>query len=421
MKLINWKLARKQASNMDLQDRKVLVEGSAGSGKTIYAVHKSIKYALEHPRARIGVFRDTLPALKVTAWFEIKEALENYGIPFKENKSALESKITLMNGSIFFFRSLDNLKKIRSLNLDFIWVEQAEEIEWETYAELEKRLRGRVSKKDYGQLLLTVTPEQKTHWIYDYFHRQQRGKILHFHYTNNPFLPAEYVAEYEELKDIDYELYVKYTLGEWGTLSNIVYEKWDTKNLPGLVKKWTGGVDFGYNNPSVFLLIGWYDGEPYITKEVYRRQLTTTEFLKEITNLLREHGLEPHNIDTIYCDSSEPDRIEEFRQAGYNSQPGTKKFTERIDKVKRVQLHISSECIETTREIRSYKFRKDKDGNVLDKPVDKFDHAMDAMGYAIYGEIGDNTGNPFTFTDKRYEFTQKNKEQYQHRLPFTRS
>ena len=77
-------------------------------------------------QGRIGVFRRQCPPLKATAWFEIKEALDDYKIKYKENKSSLDPRITLFNGTIIRFRSLDDLRKIRSLNLDMVWVEQAE-------------------------------------------------------------------------------------------------------------------------------------------------------------------------------------------------------------------------------------------------------------------------------------------------------
>jgi phage terminase large subunit len=363
-----------------------LIEGSAGSGKTIYAVHKVLKYGLEHKNARIGVFRDTLPALKATSWLELREALENYGIPFYENKN--EGIIRLPTGSTILFKPLDDLKKIRSLNLDFVWVEQAEEISFAVFAELEKRIRGIVSKKSFGQFLLTVTPEGTDHWIYNYFHRQKRGTILHFHYTENPFLPEEYVKEYEELKEIDIELYYKYTLGKWGKLSNIVFENWDEQSPVSGVEKWTAGVDFGYNNPSCFLLIGWYDGEPYIVREVYKRRLTNPEFIDEIIAVLNDEGLTPGKLDKVYCDAAEPDRIQEFCQQGFDAVPGVKDVAARLETNRSVQIHISPGCVETKREIKNYKYQKDKDGNILDKPVDFKNHAMDAMGYDVYGVLG---------------------------------
>ncbi len=386
MKKITWRLSRKQKKNINRTDRKLLIEGSAGSGKTIYAVHKVLKYGLEHKNARIGVFRDTLPALKATSWLELREALENYGIPFYENKN--EGIIRLPTGSTILFKPLDDLKKIRSLNLDFVWVEQAEEISFAVFAELEKRIRGIVSKKSFGQFLLTVTPEGTDHWIYNYFHRQKRGTILHFHYTENPFLPEEYVKEYEELKEIDIELYYKYTLGKWGKLSNIVFENWDEQPPVSGVEKWTAGVDFGYNNPSCFLLIGWYDGEPYIVREVYKRRLTNPEFIDEIIAVLNDEGLTPGKLDKVYCDAAEPDRIQEFCQRGFDAVPGVKDVAARLETNRSVQIHISPGCVETKREIKNYKYQKDKDGNILDKPVDFKNHAMDAMGYDVYGVLG---------------------------------
>jgi len=121
---------------------------------------------------------------------------------------------------------------------------------------------------------------------------------------------------------------------------------------------------------------------------VYKRHLTTNDFIQKVNECLSSVDLTCRDIDTVYCDSSEPDRIEEFRRAGFEAIGGTKKFTERIDKVKTVKVHINPFCINTVKEIQSYKFKKDKDGNVEDKPIPRFDHAMDAMGYCVYGELG---------------------------------
>lgn len=386
MKQITWKLSRKQEKNIFRKDRKILVEGSAGSGKTIYAVHKTLKYGLENNNARIGVFRDTLPALKATSWLEIREALEEYGIPYNENKS--DGTIRLPSGSIISFKSLDDLRKIRSLNLDFIWVEQAEEIDFLVFIELEKRLRGKVSKKSYGQLLLTVTPEDTAHWIFNYFHRRKKGKILHFHYTENPFLPAPYVQEYEELKDIDFELWLKYTEGKWGKLSHIIFENWDEALPLRGVEFWSGGADFGYNNPSSFLLIGWIDREPYVVREVYKRRLTNQEFIEEIKAVLKEEGLSPSDLDKVYCDAAEPDRIEEFCENGFDAVGGVKNVAARLETTRSVKIHIGPACVKTKKEIKSYKYQKDRNGTILDKPVIFKDHSMDALGYNVYGVLG---------------------------------
>lgn len=386
---IKWKVSEKQAKHLGDKSRYLLIEGSAGSGKTIFAAHQTVLYAITHPRARILVCRQTMPSLKETSWYEIRKLLHDYEIPFKENKT--DAKIVLLNNkATILFRSLDDEQKIRSLSVDYIYIEQAEEITKYSFYELRERLRGKVSKYDYGQFMMVITPDTKQHWIYKLFHVQgvENTKILHFMYTENPFLPEVFVKEYEELKHMDYDLYVKYTLGQWGDLQNIIYDNWDTKKPEHGLEYYSAGVDFGFNNPSCFLLIGWYDNEPYVLREVYKRGLTNQEFIHEVDKMLREEGLYPGKIQRVFADSAEPDRLVEFSNAGYDIIGGVKNVEIKIDSTKRTKIHINPGCTNTIKEIESYVYQKDKDGNILDKPVKFNDHAMDALGYCVYGNIG---------------------------------
>jgi phage terminase large subunit len=398
MKTITWKLAKKQADEINAEDRLLWIEGSAGAGKTIYAAHKTIKYALENPKARLGVFRETFAALKPTSLLEIRELLDGYGIPYKENKA--EHTIRFPNGATIFFRGLDDFKKIRSLNLDFIWVEQAEETTYFTYQELKRRLRGEVGKKSYLQFILTYTPELEDDWNYTEAHRKGKGRIIHFSYKDNPFLPESYIKDIEELEEEDPELWIKYGLGEFGKLTNRIYNKWDEKPLPREPDFWTAGVDFGYNNPAAFLLIGWIDGEPYIHREIYQRHLTNTDLIQKAKELLETKGLKPEDLNDVICDAAEPDRIEEFYRAGFNADGGVKNIEASIDRVKTVTVHIDPECVNTKREIKSYKYKKDKEGNILEIPVDKFNHAMDAMRYIIFKILGPVESPQEAFVDE---------------------
>lgn len=382
-KTVTFTLSAKQKKLIGSRDRELFVEGSAGAGKTLYAAHKTILYALTHKKARLGVYRDTLPALKATAWLELRELLDGYGIPYKENKN--DKTITFPNGSVIYFKSLDDPKKVRSSNLDFIWVEQAEEISYASFQELKRRLRGKVGMKDYLQIIFTLTPETPDHWIYEYTRHNNKGRVIHFHYSENPFLPEDYVKDLEELKELDYELYVKYAEGLWGKLSNIIYSNWDVKELDHPPEYYVGGADFGYNDPSVFLLIGYYDHELYIIDEVYKRHLTNTEFITKCIEMLAEHNINPHSLDKSYGDAAEPDRIEEFNQEGFDMIGGSKHVLRRIDLTKTTKVHIDPKCVETKKEIKSYKWQKDRDGNILDKPVKFNDHAMNALEHAAAG------------------------------------
>lgn len=360
-----------------------------GSGKTIFAVHKVIIYALTHKSARIGVFRQTLPSLRQTAWLEIREALDNYGIPYKENKS--EGVMTFPNKSTITFKSTDDMQKIRSMNLDYVYVEQAEEISKEVFQELESRVRGKASMKDYGQLLLVVTPSTKSHWIYKRFHMHKDEddvQIIRFHYTDNSFVGEEYIKLAEDRKKYDYDNYLRLTLGRWQDTGGLVYTHYDIKSSPKGFEYYTGGLDFGFNNPSAFVLLGWLDGECYVVDEIYESHLVNHQLIGKVTKLLRKHGLTPNSLEAVYCDSAEPDRIQEFMDYGYNALGSIKNVETKINAVKSCRLHIYPHCVHTIQEIESYCWQKDKDGNDLDKPVKIGDHLMDAIGYGIYGTVG---------------------------------
>lgn len=389
--------------------RELLVEGSAGSGKTIFACYKVVLYCLQYPNASVYVYRTTMPALKRTSWKEIRNILRTLGVEYDENKT--EGVITFENNSRIFFGALDELTKVRSLNADVIYIEQAEELtNFDFYVELMLRLgRGEVTKSGdaYSQMILVVQPESENHWIYKHFHEladvsgdseeeyylnleKARGErsIAHFHYSTNYKLPKSSRDYYDSLKDIDYELWLRYSAGKWGKISNVVYPNYDTVVARDEFEFYTAGVDFGYNNPSCFLLCGWFDNECYVLDEVYESELLNADFISRCEAMLFSHNLLPNHLHAVYCDSANPDKMEEFHQYGFNVEKGVKDVTAKIQTTKQTKLHINQSCTNTLREIKGYKWKTDKNGVVLDEPVKFDDHAMDALGYCVYGVRG---------------------------------
>ena len=433
-----------------------LIEGSAGSGKTLFACYKVIFYALQYHHASIYVYRKTLPSLKRTAWKEIRQILYNIALEkdddgnivkslydvCHENKT--EGTIEFPNGSVIHFGALDEIGKVRSINADIIYCEQAEELQDTAfYTELILRLgRGAVSKRGdgYSQMMLVVQPESEDHWIYKRFHQfydaakeyenekqevethnrhnphdlwdyrdydeilkeiQSRRITAHFHYTENDFLPQFQKDKYRALKNEDYDLWLRYSAGKWGKLTDIIYPNYDTIFPSNPHYDFISfGADFGFNNPSAFLLIGWYDNEMYIIDEVYERKLTNTELIDQCTTMLFENNLLPEHLTTGYGDAAEPDRIKQFNQAGFPMVGGVKDVNAKITTTKQTKIHIHPRCVNTIKEIKGYKYRKNREGVTLDEPIQFNDHAMDAMGYACYGVRGYLSPNrPLRFDD----------------------
>ena len=421
--MVNVEMTPTQQRWINDRTRELLIEGSAGSGKTIFACYKVIFYALENNGASIYVYRKTLPSLKRTSWKEIRNLLSSMDIPYEENKS--EGVISFTNGSKIYFGALDELSKVRSINADMIYIEQAEELNSpEFYIELMLRLgRGEASKRvgGYSQMILVVQPESEEHWIYKRYHEftdatneferkkaeaiannaisypsyelilsniQKRRKTAHFHYSENLKLPKFQRDYYDNLKNEDYDLWLRYSAGQWGKLTDVVYPNYDTICVRENFDFYSFGADFGYNNPSCFLLIAWYDNEAYVLDEVYEAQLLNRELIDKCTDMLFKHKLLPEKLNTGWGDAAEPDRIEEFCQRGFPMESGIKDVKAKITTTKQTKIHIHPRCVNTLKEIKGYKYRKNRDGVTLDEPVKFNDHAMDALAYGVYGVRG---------------------------------
>ena len=385
-------LTDKQYEHIDDMTRHLMIMGSAGSGKTIFASTKVILYALKYPNARIGVFRQTLPSLRETAWREIVELLEKYKIDYKENKS--NGLVTLSNGSTISFTPVDDEKKLRSLNLDFVYIEQCEEITEEAFIELDLRIRNEVSKKYGGQMLVVVQPSSKSHWLYRLFYQEKANdpdyKKIHFSYLDNPFLPKDQIKVYEGLKETNYERYLTHTKGQWVSSSKQIFtNNWDVGFDRKYFSYYVGGVDFGWNNPACFVLCGVYDDEFYVLDEVYKTEMTNSEFLEEISIVLNRNNLSFNDLDAVYCDSADPEKIEVFCRNGLNAYPSVKNVKAKIHTAQETKIHIKECCVNLIREMPMYQWKKNKLGEILDEPVKKDDHSIDAICYAIYGVRGE--------------------------------
>ena len=360
---------------VDNRNKEVLVSyGGAGSGKSYSTAQHIILRALEEKGKRFLITRKTLPALRMSCLQLVKDLLSEYEIPYEFNKSISEMWI---GDNQILFKSLDNPEKIKSSEFNYIWAEEATELTHQDYLQL--RLRLRRKNEVNNQMFMTLNPIDQFHWI--------RTQILdtpgidtaslQSNYKMNPFLPDEYIEQLEGLAEIDENYYRIYALGEWGVLQNLIYSNWDVVDkMPEDYDEVIYGLDFGYVNPTVLLEIRIKENEIWVREIIYQSHLTNAELI----DLLKE------KIDrsvSIYADSAEPQRIEEIYQAGFNIYSSEKNVQFGINRVKQYKLHILEDSVNLIKEIRSYKWKEDKEGRILEEPVKFNDHAMDAMRYAL--------------------------------------
>jgi len=362
-------------------NRYLVLYGGAGSGKSVFAAQKTLVRLLTEKPHRFLVVRKVAKTLRYSVFSLFQDMITQWNLTplFKINKS--DMTITCINGNQIIFAGLDDVEKLKSIaGITGIWIEEASELEQKDFQQLDLRLRG--PTKYYKQIILTFNPISALHWLKKVFFdfKKDNATIVKSTYKDNKFIDPEYVKVLEDLKNQDETYYKIYALGEWGVLGNLVYTNYVVEDIPLNDESYNAiyyGLDFGYNDPSALIKIGWKDSEIYVLDEIYERHLTNTELIK-----LCESKVDKKHL--IIADSAEPDRIQEFKKAGFRIQPCTKgkdsvKFG--IDWLKRRKIHIHPSCVNTIKEIQTYKYKENKDGNVLDEPVDFNDHAMAALRY----------------------------------------
>lgn len=360
---------------LNTQDKEILISyGGAGSGKSYSTTLWLIERALREKDKRFLITRKTLPSLRITCLQLFRELLDQCQIPYELNKSELAM---LLGSNQLFFKSLDDPAKIKSSEFNYIWAEEATELTHQDFLQLRLRLRRKNNLKN--QLIMTLNPVDQFHWIKTKIIDCPGEEMATFqsNYKLNPFLSPEYVKQLEHLAEIDENYYRVYALGEWGVLQNLIYSNWDVVDtIPENCDETIYGLDFGYVNPTALTEIRVKENEVWAQELVYQSHLTNSDLIELLKSRV--------NKDTpIYADSAEPQRIEEIYQAGFNVYPANKEVRFGIDKVKQYRLHILSDSVNLTKEIRSYKWREDKEGRVLEEPVKFNDHALDSLRYAL--------------------------------------
>lgn len=362
--------------------RYLVLYGGAGSGKSVFAAQKILVRILTEQPHRFLVARKVARTLRFSVFSLFQDLIAQWSLSplFKINKS--DMTITCINGNQIIFAGLDDVEKLKSIaGITGIWIEEASELDPKDFHQLDLRMRG--PTKHYKQIILTFNPISALHWLKKEFfdYKRSNATIIKSTYKDNKFIDPEYAKVLEELKYKDYTYYLIYALGEWGVLGNLVFTNYVIEEIPLDESRYDTiyyGLDFGFNDPSAVIKVGWKDSEIFILDEIYEKGLTNAELIKLCEEQVNKSRL-------IIADSAEPDRIKEFKKAGFVIRPCTKgkdsvKFG--IDWLKRRKIHIHPSCVNFIKEIQQYKYKEDRDGNVLDEPVDFNNHAMDALRYA---------------------------------------
>ena len=368
--------------------------GGARSGKS-YAMAQLLIYKAVNEVCQIAVTRKTMPALKMTALRLILNLLKEYNlfVPSCFNKTENTYK---MGPSNFQFFSLDDPEKIKSSEFNYIWMEEATEFTYQDYAVLLTRLSAPVINGKQNQIFLTLNPTDINSLIYKKLLPQKDITVIKSTYKDNNFLQKNYINTLLSLKDYDKNAYKVFALGEWGASEKIIYTNWSLiDELPQNHTEIFYGLDFGFNNPTALVQIVVYDDKFYVNELLYQSGLTNTDLIEKLKILLKNF-----ETKTIYADAAEPNRISEIASCGFNIKPAQKNVLNGIMAVKSDNFFVTKCSANLIKELQTYSWKSDINGNILEEPVKFNDHLLDAMRYAIYtykNELNQSTAADINF------------------------
>jgi phage terminase large subunit len=375
--------------NYQSNKRFVLNQGGTRSSKTYSILQVLILKALEASEPIvISVVRKTLPALKKSVLRDFINILESMGLydPAYHNKS---DNTYELNGNLIEFFSIDNAIKYRGSKRNILFINESNELSYEDVFQLQVRTTD--------QIFLDFNPSDNQSWLYDLLdQRPQEVDFIKSTYLDNTFLEQSIIDEIEKLKDTDEDYWRIYGLGERGSLKDLVYSVKEVESIPEDCTLIGLGLDWGYaQDPSALVAVWKKNEEIYFDELLYERGLTNLDLLEK----LKQIGVDKR-ID-IVADSAEPKSIEEFRRSGYAIKPAIKgpdSIRNGIDILKRHKLHVTKDSYNLVVEFSRYKWKKDSGGNMLNQPVDVFNHGMDALRYVALNLLKIKPQNTFNIS-----------------------
>ena len=373
----------------DYNHKLSILVGSAGSGKSVAVAQKIIIKSINTPGLKTFVIRNTFSSIRESCWKLILNILSDWGLNKFVNINKSNFDITFINGSEIIFRGALDTEKLKSIIADDIWVEEASELDGDSFDQLV--LRARHNGKYKNQITLTTNPTSKASFIYKRWFQPNTTidddtYILKSTYKDNKFLPPDYIKSLENLKYTNPTYYRIYTLGEWTSLDKLIYNNWKIEpfdiNPDKLIH--ITGMDFGFVNDLSTIVDSYVDRENKIIyiKRVWGDTGKTNDQLAEI---LKNMGLAKSDI---IADSAEPKSISELKKAGiYRIKPSVKgpdSIRQGIQKLQQYSLIIHPSCTGIITELENYSWEKDKKiGEYINEPIDQFNHYLDALRYSI--------------------------------------
>lgn len=391
-------VGRGYATFWNFKGRYRVCKGSRASKKSKTTALWYIVNMMKYPDANLLVIRKTYRTLKDSCFTELKWAISRLKVDawweIKESPLELTYKPT---GQKIYFRGLDDPLKVTSITVEkgvlcWAWLEEAYEIMSESdFDTLDESIRGEVPEGLFKQWTITFNPWNEHHWLKKRFFDVNDDNILAMttNYLCNEWLDDSDKKLFESMKKNNPRRYAVAGLGNWGIVDGLVYENWTERafTLDEIKQcKTRSGLDFGYTNDPTAFFVGFLDLDAkklYVWDEFYEKGMSN----KAINDKILAMG---YSKERITGDSAEPKSIDELKSMKLRikgAKKGKDSVMNGVQWIQDLEIIIHPRCTNFITEISNYTWETDKFGNKLNKPIDDFNHLMDAMRYALEDDI----------------------------------
>ena len=391
----------------NFKGRYKVVKGSRASKKSKTTALWIIYNMMKYKNANTLVVRKVFRTLKDSCYSDLRWAINRFQVQdyweFKESPLEITYKPT---GQKILFRGFDDPLKITSISVSvgslcWCWIEECYELTDETaFNMLDESIRGIVEEPLFKQIIISFNPWNERHWLKSRFFDKVDDNILALttNYQCNEWLDDADKKLFEDMKKNNPRRYQVAGLGNWGIVDGLVYENWqelefDWREILNKRQKAKAvfGLDFGYTNDPAAFFCGILDQEQkeiYVFDEIYQKGMQNTAIYSNIEKL----GFKK---EIIVADSAEPKSIDHLKGLGLYRIKASKKGKDSINAgiqfIQDFKIFIHPRCVNFLTEISNYAWDKDKFGKAVNKPIDDFNHLMDAMRYALEDYMKNNS------------------------------
>lgn len=359
----------------NLQKKIRAVQGGTSASKTISILIGLIEYAQKDKTPTLtSIVSESMPHLKKGCIRDFKNIMKGHGY-WKESSWFETDKVyTFESGSQIEFFGADQADKLRGGRRDRLFINEANNVTFEAFEELEVRTREFV--------YLDWNPTSEFWFDLNVKDHRTDVEFIVVNYMGNEALDQATRDSIEQRRNRKGWWQV-YGLGLLGEVEGKIYKDWAIiDELPHEARLERYGLDFGYtNDPSSLVAIYYYNGGYILDECFYRKGMSNKEIADTIKNL---------DSALVIADSAEPKSIDEIKSYNINILPtekGRDSVRNGIQLVQMQKVSVTKRSVNIIREYRNYLWKTDKDGKVINEPEHEFSHSMDAVRYGLVSMV----------------------------------